>query len=254
MNIQDKVAVVTGAASGLGHATCIALAEQGAKVAAFDLNAEFAEKLQSQLGKNSIAIAVNVTDEASVEVGIQTAVENFGCIDVCVNCAGIAPAGKTLGKKGALPLANFSQAINVNLIGTFNVLRLAAEQMAKNKPGSDGERGVIINTASVAAYDGQKGQAGYSASKAGVAGMTLPIARDLASLGIRVMAIAPGIFDTAMMQGMTDAVRDPLLDVVQYPKRFGDPKEYTALVQHIIENHYLNGEVIRLDAGLRMEP
>ncbi|MFL0797770.1 MAG: 3-hydroxyacyl-CoA dehydrogenase [Cellvibrionaceae bacterium] len=254
MNIQEKVVVITGACSGLGETTCRELVKSGAKIVAFDLNKEQGEKLQAEIGEDLQFAVVNVTEEESVKSGIEAAVEKFGRIDVCVNCAGIAPAGKTIGKKGVLPLENFSQAINVNLIGTFNVLRLAVEQMAKNDPNENGERGVIINTASVAAYDGQKGQAGYSASKAGVAGMTLPIARDLANLGVRVMAIAPGIFDTAMMQGMSGAVRQPLLDVVQFPKRFGDPAEYAFLVQHIIENTYLNGEVIRLDAALRMEP
>ncbi len=254
MNVQDKVIIVTGGASGLGLASCRQLAQQGAKVAAFDLNQQAGDALVAELGSKAMFVKVDVTDSASVETAIAQVVAKFGTLHVCLNCAGIAPAGKTVGRNGALPLEKFSQAININLIGTFNVLRLAAAQMANNEPDAQGERGVIINTASVAAFDGQLGQAAYSASKAGVVGMTLPIARDLADLGIRVMCIAPGIFDTPMMQGMTAEVREPLLKMVQHPKRFGALDEYASLVQHIIENSYLNGEVIRLDGGIRMEP
>lgn len=254
MDLNNKVVVVTGGASGLGLVTCQQLAKQGAKIAAFDLNEEAGQALVEELKGQAIFAKVDVTDAASVEAGIAQAVEAFGAIHVCINCAGVAPGGKTVGRNGALPLENFSQVININLIGTFNVLRLAAEQMAKNEPGSDGERGVIINTASVAAFDGQMGQSAYAASKAGVVGMTLPIARDLAKLGIRIMTIAPGIFDTPMMKGMTDEVRDPLIEMVQSPKRFGEPEEYAALAAHIISNNYLNGDVIRLDGAIRMEP
>lgn len=254
MDLNNKVVVVTGGASGLGLVTCQFLAKQGAKIAAFDLNEEAGLALVDELKGQVIFAKVDVTDAASVEAGIAQAVEAFGTIHVCINCAGIAPSGKTVGRNGALPLEKFVQVININLIGTFNVLRLAAAQMAKNEPGKDGERGVIINTASVAAFDGQMGQSAYAASKAGVVGMTLPIARDLAKLGIRVMTIAPGIFDTPMMKGMTDEVRDPLIQMVQNPKRFGDPEEYASLAAHIINNNYLNGEVIRLDGAIRMEP
>ena len=254
MDLNNKVVIVTGGASGLGLVTCQQLAKQGAKIAAFDLNEEAGQALVDELKGQAIFTKVDVTDVASVEAGIAQAVEAFGTIHVCINCAGIAPGGKTIGRNGALPLEKFAQVININLIGTFNVLRLAAEQMAKNEPGEDGERGVIINTASVAAFDGQMGQSAYAASKAGVVGMTLPIARDLARLGIRIMTIAPGIFDTPMMKGMTDEVRDPLIEMVQNPKRFGDPEEYASLAAHIISNNYLNGEVIRLDGAIRMEP
>lgn len=254
MNVTDKVIIVTGGASGLGLASCRQLAQQGAKIAAFDLNQQAGDALVAELGAQAMFVKVDVTDSTSVEAAIAQVVERFGAIHVCLNCAGIAPGGKTVGRNGALALEKFSQVININLIGTFNVLRLAAAQMANNEADANGERGVIINTASVAAFDGQLGQAAYSASKAGVVGMTLPIARDLASLGIRIMCIAPGIFDTPMMQAMTDEVRAPLQNMVQHPKRFGALGEYAALVQHIIENSYLNGEVIRLDGGIRMEP
>jgi len=254
MDLNNKVIIVTGGASGLGLVTCQQLAKQGARIAAFDLNEDAGQALVDELRGEAIFARVDVTDADSVAAGIAQTLEAFGAIDACINCAGIAPGGKTVGRNGALPLDKFAQVININLIGTFNVLRLAAEQMARNEPGKDGERGVIINTASVAAFDGQVGQSAYAASKAGVVGMTLPIARDLARLGIRVMTIAPGIFDTPMMQGMTDEVRDPLIDMVQNPKRFGDPEEYAALAAHIISNNYLNGEVIRLDGAIRMEP
>jgi NAD(P)-dependent dehydrogenase (short-subunit alcohol dehydrogenase family) len=254
MDLNNKVVVVTGGASGLGLVTCQELAKQGAKIVAFDLNEEAGQALESSLEGNGLFVKVDVTDPASAEAGIAKAVETFGTIDVCINCAGVAPGGKVVGRNGALPLDRFAQVININLIGTFNVLRLAAEQMAKNEPNADGERGVIINTASVAAFDGQVGQAAYSASKAGVVGMTLPLARDLAPLGIRIMTIAPGIFDTPMMKAMADEVRDPLIQMVQSPKRFGEPEEYASLAIHIINNGYLNGEVIRLDGAIRMEP
>lgn len=251
MNIENKVAVVTGGASGLGLVTTQHLAECGAKVVIFDLNESAGDALVESL-PDALFVKVDVTDEGSVAAGIEQAIAKYQQIDILVNCAGIAPGGKTVGRNGALALDKFAQVININLIGSFNVLRLVAEKMASNPPDEKGERGVIINTASVAAYDGQVGQAAYSASKAGIAGMTLPIARDLANINIRIMTIAPGIFDTPMMQGMTDEVREPLIAMVQNPKRFGEPKEYALLVAHIVENSYLNGEVIRLDGALRM--
>ncbi len=253
MELNNRVALITGGASGLGLATTEHLVAQGANVVVCDLNEEAGQALAGRLGKQVLFVNVDVTREGSVKAAIAQAVSTFGTLHICINCAGIAPAGRTVGRHGALALEKFSQVININLIGTFNVLRLAAEQMATND-AVDGERGVIINTASVAAFDGQVGQAGYSASKAAVAGMTLPIARDLAGLGIRVMTIAPGIFDTPMMKGMPDTVRDPLIAMVQSPKRFGDPAEYAALAAHIINNAYLNGDVIRLDGAIRMEP
>ncbi len=251
MNIKNKVAVVTGGASGLGLVTSQHLASCGAKVVIFDLNQEAGDTLAKSL-PDALFVKVDVTNEQSVANGIEQAIEKYQQIDVLVNCAGVAPGGKTVGRNGALALEKFAQVININLIGSFNVLRLVAEKMATNTPDENGERGVIINTASVAAYDGQVGQAAYSASKAGIAGMTLPIARDLANINIRIMTIAPGIFDTPMMQAMTDEVREPLIAMVQNPKRFGDPKEYALLAAHIVENCYLNGEVIRLDGALRM--
>ncbi|WP_210396933.1 3-hydroxyacyl-CoA dehydrogenase [Motiliproteus sediminis] len=253
MQLQDKVVVVTGGASGLGLVTCQQLAAQGARIAAFDLNEEAGSALEDQLGADSLFVKVDVTSAESVEAGIAAVMAKFGAIHVCINCAGVATPGKVVGRDGALPLERFAQVININLIGTFNVLRLAAEKMAANEP-ENGERGVIINTASVAAFDGQMGQAAYAASKAGVAGMTLPIARDLARNGIRIMTIAPGIFDTPMMKAMPDEVRDPLIAMVQNPKRFGEPTEYASLCAHIIDNPYLNGETIRLDGAIRMEP
>ena len=254
MDLNNKVVIVTGGASGLGQITCQELAKKGAKIVAFDLNEEAGEALVDSLSSPALFVKVNVTDEASVTAGIKQAVDTFGAIHACINCAGIAPGGKTVGRNGALALEKFSQVISINLIGTFNVLRLAAEQMANNEPDENGERGVIINTASVAAFDGQVGQSAYSASKGGIVAMTLPIARDLAPLGIRVMTIAPGIFDTPMMKSMSDEIRDPLIKMVQSPKRFGDPTEYADLAAHIITNRYLNGEVIRLDGAIRMEP
>ena len=254
MNLQDKVVIVTGGASGLGLAACEVLAQKGAKVVAFDLNEEAGKAMQAKFGDQGHFCTVNVTSEESVKAAIAETVEKFGTIHACINCAGVAFGGRTVGRNGALPLEKFAQVININLIGTFNVLRLAAEQMSKNEADEGGERGVIINTASVAAFDGQVGQAAYSASKAGVAGMTLPIARDFSKLGIRVMTIAPGIFNTPMMAGMTDEVKEPLIQMVQSPKRLGYPEEYGMMAAHIIENGYLNGETIRLDAAIRMEP
>lgn len=255
MDIQDKVAIVTGGASGLGHATAQRLLAKGAKVMIFDMAEERAKEVKQTLGSNVDYAVVNVADEDSVKAGLSKAQELFGSVHICVNCAGIATAGKTLGRNGALALTEFSKTIQVNLIGTFNVLRLSAEIMATNTAtNEDGEKGVIINTASVAAFDGQIGQAAYSASKGGVAGMTLPIARDLAPSGIRVLTIAPGIMNTPMMAGMPEKVREPLIAMTQFPKRLGLPDEYGLLVTQIVENSFLNAEVIRLDGGIRMSP
>ncbi|MCP4595366.1 SDR family NAD(P)-dependent oxidoreductase [Neptuniibacter sp.] len=246
MQIQGKVAVVTGGGSGLGKATCYHLSALGAKLAIFDLNSS---GLSSD--SNILSYAIDITDEQPVAMAIEEVMNLFGAIHICVNCAGIAPAEKILSSHGPLPLAHFHEVINTNLIGSFNVMSKCAEQMAHNAPEHD-ERGVIINTASIAAYEGQKGQAAYSASKAGIVGITLPAARELSEYGIRVNAIAPGVFDTEMMQHMPDKVRHTLQQQIEHPKRFGEPLEFAQLVEHLIQNPYLNGEVIRLDGGLRM--
>lgn len=255
MNLKDKVAVVTGGASGLGLATVTRLAKKGAKVVIFDLNEEKAKKAAGTLGEDVRYAVVNVTDDESVREGIGYAVETFGAIHICVNCAGVGTPGKTIGKKGVLPLEAFQKVVAINLIGTFNTLRLAADEMKNNEAAADsGERGVIINTASVAAFDGQMGQAAYGASKAGVAGMTLPVARDLSEFGIRVNTIAPGLFMTPMAENLPEKVIRKLSESVEFPKRLGRPSEYAELATFIIEHNYLNGEVIRLDGGIRMPP
>ncbi|MEH7251833.1 3-hydroxyacyl-CoA dehydrogenase [Neobacillus niacini] len=255
MNLQDKVAVVTGGASGLGLATVTRLVEKGAKVVIFDLNETKAKEAVEQLGENVQYALVNVADEESVQKGISQTIEAFGAIHICVNCAGVGTPGKTIGKNGVLPLEDFNKVIGINLIGTFNVLRLAANEMKNNEPLTDsGERGVIINTASVAAFDGQMGQAAYGASKAGVAGMTLPVSRDLSGLGIRVNTIAPGIFMTPMAETLPENVVQKLANSVEFPKRLGHPSEFAELATFMMEHEYLNGEVIRLDGGIRMSP
>lgn len=252
MHIHDTRFLVTGAASGLGAATAALLVSAGARVMLVDLNAEgLAQKAQS-LGAKAHYQVADICLEADAQAAVDAAVEAFGGLDGLVNCAGIVSGGKILGKRGVHDLAAFARVINVNLVGSFNMLRLAAEAIARNAPGADGERGVIINTASVAAFDGQVGQAAYAASKGAVASLTLPAARELAAHGIRVMTIAPGIFETPMMAGMTAEVREALAADVPFPPRLGRADEYAALVRHIIENTMLNGEVIRLDGALRM--
>ena len=253
MQLEDKVVVVTGGASGLGLATAQHLLTHGAKVALFDLNlSEIDEDLVASA--HVLQVQVNVSDEASVEAGLRQTIQHFGQLDVVVNCAGIAGAARTVGKQGAMPLDAFRRTIDINLIGSFNVARLAAAHMQHNEPSAEGERGLIVFTASVAAFDGQIGQTAYAASKGGLVSLTLPMARDLAGLGIRVNTIAPGIFNTPMMQSMPDQVKAPLIEMTQFPKRLGHPKEYAFLVQHLIENSFLNGEVIRLDGAIRMQP
>ncbi|MFE3291502.1 3-hydroxyacyl-CoA dehydrogenase [Rhodococcus sp. NPDC059234] len=252
MQINDSVALVTGGASGLGLATTKALLADGASVVILDLPSSNGEVVAKELGDRVRFAAGDVTDEASVVAALDLA-ESLGPLRVTVNCAGIGNAIKTVGKKGAFPLADFNRVININLVGTFNVLRLAAERIAKTEP-VDGERGVIINTASVAAFDGQIGQAAYSASKGGVVGMTLPIARDLASLLIRVVTIAPGLFKTPLLAGLPEAAQASLGQQVPHPSRLGDPAEYGALAAHIVSNPMLNGETIRLDGAIRMAP
>ncbi|MEI4769053.1 SDR family NAD(P)-dependent oxidoreductase [Psychrobacillus sp. FJAT-51614] len=255
MNIKGKVAVVTGGASGLGLATATSLVEQGAKVVLFDLNEINAKKACDELGQSVTYFIVNVSDSEFVQTAIQQTIERHGAIHICINCAGVGTPQKTIGRSGVMPLENFKQVIDINLVGTFNVLRLAAAEMTKNEPlPESGERGIIINTASVAAFDGQMGQAAYGASKAGVAGMTLPIARDLSAYGIRINTIAPGLFRTPMAASLSDKVVEKLESMVEFPKRLGRPQEYASLVKFIIENEYINGEVIRLDGGIRMSP
>lgn len=255
MDISGKVALVTGGASGLGRATAEAILAAGGRVALVDLNEDLARQAAAELGEDAAAFAANVADADAAQAAADGALARFGAIHINVNCAGIGAAGRTVGRDGPLDLKAFNLVIQVNLVGTFNTLRLCAAHMAKNEPaGADGERGVIINTASVAAFDGQIGQAAYSASKGGVVGMTLPIARDLARDNIRVCTIAPGIFETPMMTGAPDRVRLPLIESVQFPHRLGDAREFAQLAQQIVENPYLNGETIRLDGGIRMQP
>lgn len=257
MNLLNSVFLITGAGSGLGAITATVFARAGAKVVLIDLNADALAAQVNQITAETPAAALlpvtaDVTSEADAQRVIDTAVATFGTIHGLVNCAGIAPGEKVVGRKGPHRLDSFARAVSINLIGTFNMLRLAAAVMVNNTPNDGGERGVIINTASIAAFDGQIGQAAYAASKAGVAGMTLPIARELAGSGIRVLTIAPGIFATPMMEGMPDEVKDTLNAMVPFPPRMGKPAEYAALAQHMVENGYLNGEVIRLDGAIRM--
>ncbi|MDZ7669378.1 MAG: 3-hydroxyacyl-CoA dehydrogenase [Gammaproteobacteria bacterium] len=255
MDIKDKVAVITGGASGLGEATVRRLSGLGARIAIFDVQEDKGKALAEELGANVMFHKTDVTDEASVEAGIAATMEAFGAIHICCNYAGIGNAIKTVGKDGPFPLDKFKLVININLIGTFNVLRLAAAEMQKNEPFNEfGGRGCIINTASVAAYEGQIGQAAYSASKGGIVGMTLPIARDLASIGIRCNTIVPGLIHTPLFQGAPDNVIDALSAQVLYPKRLGQPDEIAHLAVMLIENEYMNGECVRMDGGIRMQP
>lgn len=252
MQLKDVAAVVTGGASGLGEATVRALAAAGAKVTIFDINEDAGQAVAKEIGGRFAK--VDVTNPDSVTAGLDTAAAAHGQARVLVNCAGIAIGEKTVNKGVAHKLESFTRVIQINLIGTFNCIRLAAERMVTLDPLDDRERGVIINTASVAAFEGQIGQVAYSASKGGVAGMTLPIARDLANDGVRVCTIAPGLFLTPMMKGLPQNVQDSLAGTVPFPRRLGHPEEYGALARHICENTMLNGEVIRLDGALRMAP
>ena len=251
MEIANKVFIVTGGASGLGEGTARMLAAEGAKVVIADLQVDKGQEVASELG--GAFVKCDVSNEADGQAVIAKALE-LGRLFGLINCAGIAPAVKTVGKEGAHPLAVFAKTITVNLIGSFNMIRLAAEAMSKNTPEPTGERGVLISTASVAAYDGQIGQAAYSASKGGIVGMTLPIARDLARNGIRNLTIAPGIFGTPMMFGMPQEVQDSLAASVPFPSRLGTPADFAKLVQQIVTNEMLNGEVIRLDGAIRLAP
>jgi len=251
MRIEDTAAIITGGASGLGAATARHFRDCSAQVTLLDRDATGGAALAEEIG--AAFVETDVTDEASVQAAITSAVKHMGGITCAVNCAGIAPAAKTLGRNGPHPIDTFRQVIDVNLVGSFNVARLAAAEIARATPDHDGARGVIINTASIAAFDGQRGQAAYAASKGGIAGLSLPMARDLQREGIRVMAIAPGIFLTPMLQGLPQDVQDSLAADVIFPRRLGDPAEYAALARFILECGYLNGETIRLDGGLRMQ-
>jgi 3-hydroxyacyl-CoA dehydrogenase/3-hydroxy-2-methylbutyryl-CoA dehydrogenase len=254
MNHKDVVALVTGGASGLGEASVIELVKKGARVAIVDVDAEKGEKLAANIGANAIFVKTDVTSEADVRQVIQNTINAFGKINVVINCAGVVNPGKLIGRKGPLALEAFNKVLQINLVGTLNVVRLAAEQMMNNTPGEEGERGVIINSASIAAFEGQIGQVAYSASKAGIVGMTLPIAREISDYGIRIVTIAPGIFDTPMMAGLPQAVKEDMAKTVPFPKRLGKPNEFAQMVLHIIENTMLNGCCIRLDGALRMPP
>ena len=255
MDILGKVAIITGGASGLGEATVRRYICAGAKVAIFDLNDERGRAVEAELGSDVAYFNVNVTDEDSVQNAIDSTVEKFGGIHICNNFAGIGGAVKTVGRDGAHPLDAYKKIIDINLVGTFNVMRLAALQMSKQEAVTDdGSRGVIINTASIAAYEGQIGQVAYSASKGGIIGMTLPAARDLAGLGIRVNTIVPGLIHTPMFDALPEAAYQALSKSPLYPQRLGKPEEIAHLSQYIVENDYTNGECIRMDAGLRMQP
>jgi NAD(P)-dependent dehydrogenase (short-subunit alcohol dehydrogenase family) len=254
MQIADNTFLVTGGSSGLGAATAEMIVAQGGNVVLADVKVDEGKATAASLGDSAIFVETDVTSEASVQAAIDLAYNTFGGLRGAVNCAGIILGRRTVGKKGPHDLESFTKVVTVNLIGTFNVIRLLSARLQENDPTTEGERGVIINTASVAAFDGQIGQAAYSASKGGVVGMTLPIARDLSRAGIRVMTIAPGVFETPMVAGMTDEVRASLGQQVPFPPRLGKPAEYAALAGHIIENVMLNGEVIRLDGAIRMGP
>jgi NAD(P)-dependent dehydrogenase (short-subunit alcohol dehydrogenase family) len=254
MQLEGRTILITGGASGLGGATADMVVAAGGRVVILDVNEAGGQERAARHGAAARFIRTDVTSDAAVETALTTAAAEFGRIDGLVSAAGIAVAERVLPKEGPQPLAHFTRSIQINLIGTFNVLRLAAAAMAQNPPLDSGERGVIINTASVAAYDGQIGQAAYAASKGGIVAMTLPIARELARIGIRVMTIAPGTFDTPLLAGLPEAARQSLAQQVPFPPRLGRPEEYASLVRHIFENEMLNGEVIRLDGAIRMAP
>jgi NAD(P)-dependent dehydrogenase (short-subunit alcohol dehydrogenase family) len=254
MDISGKVALVTGGASGLGAATVRTIVAAGGRATILDLNDQLGPALVQELGAATRYVRADVSNAADAEQAVKAAVAAFGALHICVNCAGIGDPQRIVGKEGPADLERFNKVIRVNLIGTFNIARLAAWEMSRNPPGADGERGVIINTASVAAYDGQIGQAAYSASKGGIVALTLPLARDLSSLGVRVMTIAPGLFDTPLLARLPEDVKASLGAMVPFPRRLGMPVEYAMLAKQIIENPMLNGEVIRLDGAIRMAP
>jgi len=254
VRLQNQTVLVTGGASGLGGATAEMVVAAGGRVIIADINEAAGKTATARLGASARFLRTDVTVEADIQKAIAAAIKEFGAFTGLVNAAGIGPAARVVGRDGPMPLDQFERVLQVNLIGTFNVIRLAAAAMQNNQPAPSGERGVIVNTASVAAYDGQIGQAAYAASKGGIVSMTLPIARELARFGIRVMTIAPGIFDTPMLAAMPEAIRESLGQQVPFPARLGRPAEYAALVCHIFENEMLNGEVIRLDGAIRMAP
>lgn len=254
MKLQGSIFIVTGGASGLGEASVRALHDCGACVVIADLNVEAGERLAAALGERAVFARTNVADEGDAQSAVELAKSRFGGLNGLVNCAGIGSAGKVLGKNGPLPLADFARSIQVNLVGTFNMIRLAVAAMAEGAPQDDGERGVIVNTASVAAFDGQIGQAAYAASKGGIVSMTLPIARELAKNGIRVVTIAPGLFLTPMMHTLPPEVQESLAASVPFPQRLGQPAEYARLVCSIVDNVMINGETIRLDGAIRLAP
>jgi NAD(P)-dependent dehydrogenase (short-subunit alcohol dehydrogenase family) len=254
MDPRGKVALVTGGASGLGGATVRALVARGAKVVIADKSREQGERLAKELGPGALFADTDVTNEAQMKAAVDAAKQTFGGLHVCIGCAGIGTAGRIVGKGGLFPLDLFQLTVNVNLVGMFNMMRIAAGAMTENAPTDGGERGVIVTTASIAAFDGQIGQVAYSASKAGVVGMTLPVARELARFGIRVVTIAPGTFDTPMLANLPEEARVALAAGIPFPNRLGRPEEFAALAVHIVENAMLNGETIRLDAALRMPP
>jgi NAD(P)-dependent dehydrogenase (short-subunit alcohol dehydrogenase family) len=254
MDNKDIVALVTGGASGLGEATVIELVKKGAKVAIVDIDSAKGEKLAGTVGADAIFVNADVTSEADISKALRKIIDTFGKINVAVNCAGITNPGKIMSKKGPLSLDSFNKVLQLNLVGTLNVIRLAVEQMINNTPNVEGEKGVIVNTASIAAFDGQIGQAAYGASKGGIVGMTLPIARECADYGIRVVTIAPGLFETPLMAGLPPAVKEEMVKTIPFPRRLGKPAEFASLVIHIIENTMFNGCCIRLDAALRMPP
>lgn len=253
MDLSERIAIITGGASGLGRATAERFVAAGARVALLDIDEAAGNALAAALGASGRYCHVDVADDESVAAAIDAVIDAWGAIHVCVNCAGRGGGGiKTLGRNGRFPLALFKEVIEINLIGTFNVLARAAEKMAVNDPDAGGERGVIVNTASIAAFEGQRGQVAYAASKGGIVGLTLPAARDLAYYGIRVVTIAPGVFDTPILKGISDEARASLASSIPFPQRLGAPAEYAALAEHVVRNAYLNGAVLRLDGALRM--
>ncbi|MBI5440916.1 MAG: SDR family NAD(P)-dependent oxidoreductase [Deltaproteobacteria bacterium] len=252
MKMSECVAIVTGGASGLGEAVVRNFVAKGGKAAILDVQEERGNRLAAELGASAVFARTDVTSEESVAAAIEKTIGAFGRLNVVVNCAGIVTPGKVVGKNGPMPLAAYEGVIRVNLVGSFNVLRLAAEKMAQNEPNEEGERGVVVSTASVAAYEGQIGQAAYSSSKAGIVGLTLPAARELADLGIRVMAIAPGLFETPMFDALPEKAREALAQMTPFPRRLGRPAEFAKLVEAIVEIPMLNGSTIRLDGAIRM--
>ena len=252
MNIAGLGVIVTGGGSGLGEATAVRLAKAGAKVAIIDMNAAAAAQVAARIG--GLAIPGDVTDEATMMAALEQAQAAHGPCRTLVNCAGVGVAKRVVGRDGPMPLAEFTRVIHVNLIGTFNMMRLAGAQMSKAEPLEDGERGVIISTASVAAFEGQIGQAAYAASKGGITALTLPVAREFAAFGIRVLTIAPGLFQTPLLSALPEEAQKSLGESIPYPRRLGAPEEFASLVAHMVENRFLNGEVVRLDGALRLSP